>query len=100
MRVAKQLKQEKLATTKRDQFMDLDVIPGMSVICERLLSLANNILTDTRKCTSPVLFEVLRFLKVNSNLWGAYSVGKAMGGQTSELEERNWNEGSTYDNGE
>jgi hypothetical protein len=39
MRVAKQLKQEELATRKYDQFMNLDVIPGTSVNCERLFSL-------------------------------------------------------------
>ena len=97
VRVAKRLKQEEMATVKRDQFMNLDVIPGTSVNCERLFSLAKNILTDTRKCTSPVLFEALLFLKVNSNLWDAYSVGKAMG-RTREREERERNEGSTYDN--
>ena len=99
VRVAKRLKQEELATVKRDQFMNLDVIPGTSVNCERLFSLAKNILTDTRKCTSPVLFEALLFLKVNSNLWDAYSVGKAMG-RTRELEETARNEGSAYNNSE
>ena len=99
VRVAKRLKQEESATIKRDQFMNLDVIPETSVNCERLFSLAKNILTDTRKCTSPVLFEALLFLKVNSNLWDAYSVGKAMG-RTRDLEERERNEGSAYDNSE
>lgn len=100
VRVAKRLKREEFATVKRDQFVNLDVIPGTSVNCERLFSLAKNILTDTRKCTSPVLFEALLFLKVNSKLWDAYSVGKAMG-RTREREERQRNEGrSALDNSE
>jgi hypothetical protein len=63
MKVARQLKQEELATRKHDQFMNLDVIPGTSVNCERLFSLAKNILTGTHKCSSAVLFEALLFLK-------------------------------------
>jgi hypothetical protein len=97
VRVAEQLKQEELATITRDhQLMNLDVIPGTSVNCERLFSLTKNILTNTHKCTSPVLFEALLFLKVNSTLWDEYSVGKAMG-QTRELKERERNEGNAYD---
>ena len=90
VRVAKRLKQEEMETIKREQFVNLDVIPGTSVNCERLFSLAKNILTDTRKCTAPVLFEALLFLIVNKNLWDAYSVGKAMG-RTRERDERERN---------
>ena len=48
-----------METTKRDQFANLDVIPGTLVNFERLFSLAKNTLTDTWKCTAPVLFEAL-----------------------------------------
>lgn len=41
--------------------------------------MAKHILTDTRKNTSPMLFEALIFLKVNRSLWDATTVGKAMG---------------------
>ena len=92
VRVAKRLKQEEMETTKREQFVTLDVIPGTSVNSERLFSLAKNILTDSRKCTAPVLFEAFLFLKVNKNLWDAYSVGKVMG-RTREHDERERNGG-------
>ena len=52
VRVAKRLRQEEMETIKCDQFVNLDVIPGTSVNCERLFSLAKNILSDTRKCTA------------------------------------------------
>ena len=56
------------------------MIPGTSVNCERLFSLAKHILKDARKRTTPILLEALLFLKVlNYDLWDAYSVGKAMG---------------------
>jgi hypothetical protein len=97
VRVAKRLKQEEMKTVKREQFVNLDVIPGTSVNCERLFSLAKNILTDTRKCTAPVLFEALLFLKVNRHLWDAYSVGKAMG-RSREREERNEGGSANDDN--
>ena len=71
VRVAKRLKQEEMETINGEQFVNLDVIPGTSVNCERLFLLAKNILTDTRKCMAPVLFEALLFLKVNSHLWDA-----------------------------
>ena len=64
---------------KRNHYENFDVIPGTSINCERLFSLAKHIMTDTRKSTTPILFEVLLFLKVNYDLWDAYSVGKAMG---------------------
>ena len=46
IRVAKRLKQEEMETVKREQFVNLDVIPGTLVNCERWFSfLAKNILT-------------------------------------------------------
>ena len=78
-RVAKRLKRQLQAHVPRDQYINLDLIPGTSVNCERLFSVAKHILTDTRKNTSPLLFEALMFLKVNRNLWNQRSVGKAMG---------------------
>jgi hypothetical protein len=86
VRVVKRLKMQMQEHTQREKYMTLDIIPGTSVNCERLFSLAKHILTDTRKNTSPLLFEALLFLKVNRNLWDAYSVGRAMG-RTQEMEE-------------
>jgi hypothetical protein len=69
MQVAKQVKVEKVeSSVGREQYVNIEVIPGTSVNCERLFSLAKHILTDTRKNTSPVLFEALLFLKVNRTL--------------------------------
>ena len=48
VRVAKRLKQEEMETVKREQFVNLDMIPGTLVNCERLFSLAKNILTDKK----------------------------------------------------
>ena len=53
-----------------DNYINFDVLPGTSVNCEHLFSLAKHILSDTRKKTSPRLFEALLFLKVNRELWG------------------------------
>ena len=60
-------------------YISLDVLPGTSVNCERLFSLAQFILLDTRKRTSPKLFEALILLKVNRSFWNVFMVGKAMG---------------------
>ena len=62
VRVVKRLKQEERQTMKRDHSANLDVIPGISVNCERLFSLVKHILTDTRKRTTPILFEAFLFL--------------------------------------
>jgi hypothetical protein len=64
---------------KAKSYINLDALPGTSVNCERLFSAAKFILSDTRKRTSPKLFEALLLLKVNRNYWNIYSVGKAMG---------------------
>ena len=50
------------------------------VDCERLFSVANkNILTDTRKSTSPATFEAIIPLKMNQLAWDVYTMGRAMG---------------------
>lgn len=61
---------------EKDAYMNLDILPGTSVTCERLFSLAKHVLTDTRKRTSPALFEALMLLKVNRDLWDVILVGK------------------------
>ena len=78
-KVEKRLKRQKMETDTVDNYINLDVLPGTSVNCERLFSLAKHILTDTRKTTSSLLFEALIFLKVNRSLWDMYDVGRAMG---------------------
>jgi hypothetical protein len=78
----RKLKRQKIvsaATEKQDIYINLDVLPATSVNCERLFSAAKFILSDTRKRTSPTLFEALLLLKVNASFWNAISVGQAMG---------------------
>ena len=78
-KVMRCLKRQKMENETCDKYINLDVLPGTSVNCERLFSLAKHILTDTRKKTAPKLFEALLFLKVNRALWDVHDVGVAMG---------------------
>ncbi len=68
---------------------NLNALPGTSVNCECLFSAAKFRLSDTRKRTSPKLFEARLPLKVNRNYWNVYSVGKAMGktGKSYEVDD-------------
>jgi hypothetical protein len=64
-------KQQRREATNRqspDLYMNFDILPGTSVDCERLFSSAKFILSNTRKRTSPQLFEAILLLKVNSSL--------------------------------
>lgn len=78
----RKLKRQKRATADADRqevYINLEVLPGTSVNCERLFSAAKFILSDTRKRTNPTLFEALLLLKVNCEHWNVYSVGEAIG---------------------
>ena len=78
-------RQKREANTERhDMYINLEMLPGTSVNCERLFSAAKFILSDTRKRTSPDLFEALLMLKVNSSYWNEYSVGEAIGRTTKK----------------
>jgi hypothetical protein len=77
-RKLKRQKLEQMQAEKPKLYVDLSLIPGTSVNCERLFSAAKFILSDTRKRTSPKLFEALLLLKVNKKYWNALSVSKAM----------------------
>jgi hypothetical protein len=65
------------------RLINLDILQGTSVNCERLFSIAKHILSDRWKKTSPRLFEALLFLKANRKLWNVYAVGVAMGRSTA-----------------
>ena len=69
---------EQSQAEKAKAYIDRNIVPGTSVNCERRFSAAKFILSDTRKCTSPKLFEAL-LLKINRIYWNTLSVGKAMG---------------------
>ena len=60
-------------------YVNLNVLAGTSVSCERLFSAAKFILTDLRKSMSPAVFEAILLLKVNRSEWDVNSVGRAMG---------------------
>ena len=90
----RKLKRQKRETSneKANMYMNLDMLPGTSVNCERLFSAAKFILSDTRKRTTPNLFEALLLLKVNRGFWNVYSVGQAMGRTTSDVDKNTSNE--------
>jgi hypothetical protein len=52
-----------------NEYMDANFVLASAAIVERLWSLANYISTDTRKSMTPMVFEVLIFLKVNHGFW-------------------------------
>jgi hypothetical protein len=75
----RRLKRQKTMQSETElAYCNLMMIPGTSVNCERHFSLAKHILTDTRKRTTPALFEALLTLKVNREWWDEYSVAAAM----------------------
>ena len=61
------------------KYVNLDVLCGTLVECERLFSVAKNILTDTRKGTSPAVFQALLW-SVKSQLKG---VGRLHSGENN-----------------
>ena len=71
----------------REKFIDCSFCVATSNTVERLFSLCKYVLTDQRKCMSPIMFEALIFLKVNRELWDVSLVAKAMKSKTAEVEE-------------
>ncbi len=53
----------------KDRYINCDFIFGSVAEVERLWSLAKYIIADTRKSTSPLVFEAILFLKVNANCY-------------------------------
>ena len=80
-RKRKKIKHENVVS----KYVNLDVLCGTLVECERLFSVDKNILTDTRKGTSLAVFQALLLLKVNRKEWEVYTVGKAIQGLMSVL---------------
>ena len=71
--------------TIASEYINLDIVAGTSVSCERLFSSAKHILTDTRKSTSPAVFEAILLLKVNRSEWDVHTMGRAMGRTTGAI---------------
>ncbi len=76
----RRLKRQKTMQSETElAYCNLMMIPGTSSVnCERHFSLAKHIVIDTRKQTTPALFEALLTLKVNREWWDKYSVAAAM----------------------
>ena len=61
-----------------DDYIDCRFLVATSNTVERLFSLCKHVLTDTRKCMSPIMFESLIFLQVNRQYWDLQMVAIAM----------------------
>ena len=72
------LKKQRLSEKESEQYMDCAFCVATSNTVERVFSACKHILTDERKCMSPIMFESLIFLKVNKNFWDCRMVAKAM----------------------
>ena len=69
--------------------MDCDFILGSAAEVERLWSIANHVLTDERKKTSPLMLEALLFLRVNIRLWDIHTVKQAYHMSRNERVDKN-----------
>jgi hypothetical protein len=57
-KVEQRIKQTKISNNAvASRYINLGILAGTSAACERLFSVAKNMLTDTRKSTLPVVFE-------------------------------------------
>ena len=84
-KVEQRIKRKKISNDAiASRYINLGILAGTSVACERLFSVAKNILTDTRKSTSPVVFEAILLLKMNRLEWDVHTMGRAMGRTTGE----------------
>jgi hypothetical protein len=52
-----------------NEYVDANFILASAAVVEKLWSLANHILTDTRKSMTPMVFKAFIFLKVNHRFW-------------------------------
>ena len=59
----------KILRNKDSYYKDLDYIPSISNVVERLFSSAKLVLTDTRESMTPYTFECVLFLKFNEAMW-------------------------------
>ena len=63
---------------EQDRYIDCSFCVASSNTIEQLFSVCKHVLTDQRKCMSPIMFEALLFLKVNRELWDLPLVANAM----------------------
>lgn len=62
----------------KEEYMNCGFILGSVAEVERLWSVAGNVLANNRSSMTPLLFECLMFLKVNSSYWDINLVSDAM----------------------
>jgi hypothetical protein len=79
------------------KYMNLHVLVGTSVSCQRLFSAANFILTDLRKSKLLTMFEAILLLKVNRCDWDVYPVGRALGRTRGNMSAGNGDAGRMND---
>ena len=82
------LKRRRLSAEDSTQYIDCSFCVATSNTVERLFSACKHVLTDERKCMSPIMFEALIFLKVNKEFWDLPMVAKAMKNQEPRGSER------------
>jgi len=86
---------EKVAAKKRrkieqtEKYMNCSFILGSVAEVERLWSISKHILRDNRKSMTPLVFESLSFLKINSSFWDQGLVSEAMKATRSRRVEKN-----------
>jgi hypothetical protein len=77
--IQQRIKRRRVGGSVRDEYVNMDMLVGTSVSCERIFSIAQHIMTAVRKRTSPLIFETILFLKMNRDNWDKNVVGRAMG---------------------
>jgi hypothetical protein len=77
--IQQRIKRRRVGGSVRDEYINMDMLVGTSVSCERIFSIAQHIMTAVRKSTSPIVFEAILFLKMNRDNWDENVVGRAMG---------------------
>ena len=89
--------QEVVGNTVAYDYINLDFILGSAAEVERLWSISSYILLKHRLSMSPVMFEVLAYLKVNKELWNKTDVIEAMSRRQSERVLQAMNEDFLHD---
>lgn len=85
------LKRRRLSSETSDQYLDCSFCVATSNTVERLFSACKHVLTDERKCMSPIMFKALIFLKINKEFWDLTMLAKAMKNQEPAGSERDLN---------
>ena len=69
---------KKRKVLEKTRYINCDFILGSAAEIERIWSISKNILNNSRKSMTPLLFESLLFLKLNKNYWDQKLVSIAL----------------------